>query len=1427
MANNINYRVPPAFEEKKSYESWKNEVEMWKRVTELDKKKQALAVALSLTGRARDTALEISADVLNADDGMAKLVEALDNVFLKEEKDRAYDAYTDFDTIRRETDVSMADYIVHFEQRYNKMRKFDMALPDTVLAFKLLDTADLDVKDKQLALTACSTLTFASMKSALKRIFGDKTALPTNSSGGIQVRQESAFYVDQKKDGTHGSKFRSQTNQARAPLAGSNPLDRYGRRTKCAICQSTFHWAKDCPHKAEHVKMTEETAEAGKIEECNITLFSKESLSDTEIFMVEALGSAVIDTACTRTVCGEKWLDNYIHTLKESDRNKMENTQSKRAFKFGDGRVVHSTKKVKVPAKIGQTKCHIETEVVPADIPLLLSKTSLKRAKAVLDIENDKATMFQKPVPLEITSSGHYCVNIVDKDCTATCENEPQANEVLAITDGMSKEEKHKVLVKLHKQFGHASVDKLKKLLTSAGSNDDESITILNDIVSSCETCLRYNKAKPKPSVGLPMASTYNETVALDLHELEPNVWYLHMIDHFTRFSAGSIVTTKKSSEIVKHFIHSWVSVHGAPKKMFFDNGGEFNNEEMRDMAENFNIEIKTTAAYSPWSNGLCERHNQTLTEIMLKVKKSSGCDWKTALDWALMAKNTMHNVHGFSPYQLVFGQNPNLPSVLVDEPPALEGTTTSKWVGEHISALHKARTAFTEAECSERIRRALRTQLRPTDEHYETGDKVYYKRMDCNEWKGPGVVIGRDGVVIFVRHGGTYVRVHHCRLRKAKDHYTDKSVDSQESQTELKAAECDMNNVVNVPDTESIDVDTLDSVPDTENAVGDSNNDTDNIEQTNDPSNRQPPIIRTDCTMNLKAGQFIKYVERDTGISHTAKVLSRAGKATGKNKNWYNLEYTEPVSLTGTTRSADLSQVDTLQIESLDTVEHTPDRHHDDVLVTKDVSFESAKLTEISNWKKHGVFNEVKNMGQKCISTRWVCTLKDTADGIVPKARLVARGFEELNTKDLPKDSPTCASESLRLLMSVICQNQWTPHSMDIKSAFLQGNELSRDIYVRPPPEANSEGTLWKLNKCVYGLNDASLYWYNRVKETMLQTGGKMSQVDPAIFYWLDNDCNVTGVLACHVDDFIWGGSHSFTTTVIPHLQAAFQVGREEHDSFRYVGMEYVTANGITCMHQDNYIQNLQPIHMDTSRAMSRDAPLTESEIDDLRSKIGQLLWVARQSRPDIMFDTCVLAANIKHATVQSLHDTNKVVRKLKSEKVTLKFQNLGKDSSLKLVVFCDASLGNLPDGGTQGGHLIMLMGEEGRFSPVYWQSKKIRRVVRSTLAGETLALADAVDSAISLSDLYAELTTGHALPIVCVTDNHSLADAIKSTKSVTEKRLRIEISGIKELLHGKRIQQILWAPTGKQLADCLTKRGASALQLLKALSVGVWKLE
>ena len=68
----------------------------------------------------------------------------------------------------------------------------------------------------------------------------------------------------------------------------TNPLSRYGGRSKCVICQSTYRWVKDCPHKNEQVKLTEENVNTAR-EQFNITLFSNESASDTGILIVDRI----------------------------------------------------------------------------------------------------------------------------------------------------------------------------------------------------------------------------------------------------------------------------------------------------------------------------------------------------------------------------------------------------------------------------------------------------------------------------------------------------------------------------------------------------------------------------------------------------------------------------------------------------------------------------------------------------------------------------------------------------------------------------------------------------------------------------------------------------------------------------------------------------------------------------------------------------------------------------------------------------------------------------------------------------------------------------------------------------------------------------------------------------------------------------------
>ena len=129
---------------------------------------------------------------------------------------------------------------------------------------------------------------------------------------------------------------------------------------------------------------------------------------------------------------------------------------------------------------------------------------------------------------------------------------------------------------------------------------------------------------------------------------------------------------------------------------------------------------------------------------------------------WAVHAKNSLANIHGFSPYQIALSYVPKLANVSINKPPAMEEILTSHIVRDNLEAISAARKAFIEAENSERIKRALRHNKRPSCHNkFFTGDQVFCKHNDSKHWKGPGNVLGHDGQQVLIKHGGIYVRVH------------------------------------------------------------------------------------------------------------------------------------------------------------------------------------------------------------------------------------------------------------------------------------------------------------------------------------------------------------------------------------------------------------------------------------------------------------------------------------------------------------------------------------------------------------------------------------------------------------------------------------------------------------------------------------------
>ena len=1111
-------------------------------------------------------------------------------------------------------------------------------------------------------------------------------------------------------------------------------------------------------------------------------------------------------------MCGVVWLDAYLDTLNEEELKLVKYKESDATFKFGNPTIYSSIYQVSFPARIGSKDVDIVSDVIDVDIPLLISKIAMKKANTIIDFKNDKVTMFGETISIRFTATGHYCVGL--NKLVEVAHNEDNATRVYFVNpekmENMTSDEKKKAAIKLHKQFCHVPANRINKLLVNAGVRDKEMLKLVEVISDECKTCKEFSRVPPKPIVALPSGKIFNQHVAMDLKKVDDKL-ILHLIDHATRYSRGCIVPNKEKSTIVSGVLKIWISLFGAPKSFLSDNGGEFSNEDFVEMGQKLNTEIKSTAAESPWSNGVNERHNGILGQMIVKTMHDCKCDVQTALMWSLAAKNSLANVYGFSPQQLVFGKNAAFPSNLHNKLPALEDDCSSDVMRENLNVLHAARQNFMKLESCAKLKKALKSQTRThTAKALEIGERVYFKRNASDKWRGVAKIVGFDGETVLVKEGGLISKAHSCRIVVENSEFCDGDASANDD-----VVVTDENQ--NTPrDTRGIIEEEEDSDDEGSGDVGMNATGSIPVINTNGPSSSVGEGIASDgqattpnsetdipapsaCILPKKNSTLLAKTNGDDEYQRI-KVIGRGGKASGKYNSYVNVldETNNELKCIDWNGVKDWRELPSEEVLISD--EFKPD----DLL--------AAKFKEIEKWNEYEVYTEVEDVGQKSISTRWVNTVKEGAI----KSRLVARGFEDTELKERV-DSPTCEKSNLRLTIAIAASMGWRINSLDVQSAFLQGEEVEGDIFIKPPKEMNTD-KLWKLRKYVYGLKQASRKWYMKISKELKALGVNKSKMDEAFFFWY-HEGKLAGLVAAHVDDFFWCGSDQFKSQIIDEITARFRISSDLHDSFTFLGLKVHQLPSGIILNQDNYADKIQYLQQSTESV--KHAELSDAERDSLRSAIGQLSWIGNQTRPDISSNVCQLSSNLKNATKSDVTFANKTIRKVRVDKLSLKFPKLNLNN-LQLVVHSDASHNNLPNSGSQGGYMVFLGDTNGKVAPIQWQSKRIKRVVKSTLAAECLALEEAVDHAYYMKCIVSEIMNKD-VPMHCSVDNQSLCDNLHSSNNVKEdKRLIQDIALLKEMMEREEITSVVHVKSKNNLADALTKRGASCQLLEDVLSSG-----
>jgi hypothetical protein len=266
------------------------------------------------------------------------------------------------------------------------------------------------------------------------------------------------------------------------------------------------------------------------------------------------------------------------------------------------------------------------------------------------------------------------------------------------------------------------------------------------------------------------------------------------------------------------------------------------------------------------------------------------------------------------------------------------------------------------------------------------------------------------------------------------------------------------------------------------------------------------------------------------------------------------------------------------------------------------------ASQQEYDALHQHGVWELCElPAGRKAVGCRWVYRIKTNADGTVEryKARLVAKGFSQKPHLDYTETfAPVAKFASLRTVLALAAAEDMEVHTMDVSSAFLNG-DLDEEIYMAQPEgfaAPGQEHLVCRLKKSLYGLKQSPRQWYQKLHSTFVALGFSRCASDHCVWVWAKNGIKV--IIPAYVDDLTIACKH---TPTLKHIKAELHKQYKMHDlgPIKYIlGIEIIRdrANRTMYLSQRKHIGDvLARFNMTDARPvltpLAKSVPLTKED--------------------------------------------------------------------------------------------------------------------------------------------------------------------------------------------------------------------------------------
>jgi hypothetical protein len=473
---------------------------------------------------------------------------------------------------------------------------------------------------------------------------------------------------------------------------------------------------------------------------------------------------------------------------------------------------------------------------------------------------------------------------------------------------------------------------------------------------------------------------------------------------------------------------------------------------------------------------------------------------------------------------------------------------------------------------------------------------------------------------------------------------------------------------------------------------------------------------------------------------------------------------------------------------------------------------------------------------GEIAIGSTWVLTIKLTPQGEIDvyKARVVAKGFTQRPGLDYDETfAPVCTLTAVRVFLALVALFKLACQQLDVRTAFLNA-ALVEEVYMQPPPgfPCSNPAHVWRLNKALYGLRQASRAWYQTLKRALAAMGFVPSEADPSVFVRRSADGLTVQVF--YVDDCLAAARGDAEITALfkdiadlfpvrlmgaPQVFLGYSIQRDREAGTLKIAQAAFTRNLLLRFGMDAAAPAPVPCPAGTKLVKEGELLGAGNRYCEL---VGCLIYLACGTRPDISYAVHSLTRFMHSPTEQHWKAAVHVLRYLVgtvSHGIT--YGGAGRpNAAAGLQVFCDADhAGDTTAYKSTTGYVCTLGG-----GAISWRSKLQTTAAYSTCEAEYQACATATKDVLFLRKLLPDMGLPVDTAVVIYNDNQGALSQIANPQSTDRSKHIGLVHHISRERQARGEVDFRYCSTHDNIADCLTKSltGPALLRASAGMGVG-----